>query len=93
MPEHMPRPPQASRAAGTSLNYSSHLSTGGAPKSLILLSLDRSRFFLDADVRFTLPTQTNCFDLQVMDFGVGIITPDWLKDATYLGEEPCGIYQ
>ncbi|CAM9189379.1 unnamed protein product [Scytosiphon promiscuus] len=29
----------------------------------------------------------------VMDFGVGIITPDWLKDATYLGEEQCGIYQ
>lgn len=31
--------------------------------------------------------------VKVMDFGVGIITPDWLKDATYLGEEPCGIYQ
>ncbi|CAM9958546.1 unnamed protein product [Ectocarpus sp. 12 AP-2014] len=29
----------------------------------------------------------------VIDFGVGIIRPDWLEGATYLGEEECGIYQ
>ncbi|CAM9189528.1 unnamed protein product [Scytosiphon promiscuus] len=39
------------------------------------------------------PTSPEPKQCSVVDFGVGIIKPDWLKDATYLGEEQCGIYQ
>lgn len=31
--------------------------------------------------------------MQVIDFGVGIIRPDWLTGATYLGEEKSGVYE
>lgn len=30
---------------------------------------------------------------QIIDFGVGILKPDWLDGATYLGEETVGIYE
>lgn len=31
--------------------------------------------------------------MQVVDFGVGLLAPDWLSGATYLGEENVGIYE
>lgn len=30
---------------------------------------------------------------QIIDFDVGLIKPDWLAGATYLGEEKSGIYE
>lgn len=51
-----------------------------------------STFVCDADTNLQLPPY-KWLHFQVVDFGVGLIKPDWLKDATYLGEEQCGIYQ
>ncbi|CAM9189453.1 unnamed protein product [Scytosiphon promiscuus] len=39
------------------------------------------------------PAKAKAKYCNVVDFGVGIIRPDWLQDATFLGEEQCGIYQ
>ncbi|CAM9410017.1 unnamed protein product [Hapterophycus canaliculatus] len=39
------------------------------------------------------PAKAKAKYCNVVDFGVGIIKPDWLQDATFLGEEECGIYQ
>lgn len=59
-------------------------------KGFIFSLNDESNFDVDSvgDVcAFLMST------IQVIDFGVGIIRPDWLEGATYLGEEECGIYQ
>lgn len=50
-------------------------------------------FVFETNVRLQPPIQRTLLRFQVVDFGVGIIRPDWLQDATYLGEEQCGIYQ
>ncbi|CAM9610340.1 unnamed protein product [Choristocarpus tenellus] len=32
-------------------------------------------------------------DCNVIDMGVGVLRPEWLSEATYLGEEDIGIYR
>ncbi|CAM9447744.1 unnamed protein product [Pylaiella littoralis] len=39
------------------------------------------------------PAKAKAKYCNIIDFGVGLLKPDWLKGATFLGEEECGIYQ
>ncbi|CAN0105472.1 unnamed protein product [Ascophyllum nodosum] len=41
---------------------------------------------------YYLPARGKTKYCNIIDFGVGILKPDWLTGATYLGEETVGIY-
>eukprot|EP00903_Cladosiphon_okamuranus_P014559 g13504.t2 len=73
-------------AAGRNLNV---IQTQGGEEDGPLFDNERA----NGTTYYYYPAKAKAKYCNPVDFGVGIIKPDWLKGATYLGEEECGIYQ
>eukprot|EP00752_Nemacystus_decipiens_P009705 g8667.t2 len=73
-------------AAGRNLNI---IQTQGGEEDGPLFDNERA----NGTTYYYHPAKAKAKYCNTVDFGVGIIKPDWLKGATYLGEEKCGIYE